>query len=208
MFAVTLAAGQQQPEQDIMARLLPDENPHRVVKVDPAQRDEVVKELRAAQKTATGARAVEIAFLLAAFDANYAKNRDYLIDNLRGCTTSAVKSGCDGNIAEYLLALYEQGHKDVLKPLMLIGKDSYSAAGAVSLGRFLSSLIADDAAEFFDAIRRLPAETQSQLCDLAGMGYGDGLPADRLQRILKELKARGDEVSLTCLQAIEAASKQ
>lgn len=207
VLALAFAAGQQPSEDDVVARLLPGDDPHRMVNLDPVQRSAAVKELHSAQKTATEMRAVEVAFLLAANNANYEKNRDFLVNDLRGCASSSVKSGCDGNVADYLIVLYERGHKDVLKPLMLAGKDSYSPAVAESLGSFLSKLISDSAGDYFDTVRRFPSDTQEQLCDLAGMADGNGLSADALGQIQKELKARGDELSLTCLQAIEAANR-
>jgi hypothetical protein len=207
LLAAVFAAGQQQVEPDIVARLLPDGNPHRLVNLDPEEKKTTVKQLRSVQKTASDKQSVEVAFLLAAYDSDYGKNRDYLIENLRGCTTSAIKSGCDRKIADYLIALYERGHKDVLKPLMLLGKDSYSPIVAESLGSFIADLLTESPGAFFDTARQFPPETQNELCDLAGTADGGGLSADKLLRIQKELKARNDEISLTCLQTIEAANK-
>ncbi|HEX3472939.1 MAG TPA: hypothetical protein VHT28_17300 [Silvibacterium sp.] len=202
-----IAPGQQQVGHDIIARLLPDGNPHRIVSLDTAEKNTAVKQLRAAQKAATDEQSVEVAFLLAAYDSDYEKNRDYLIENLRGCTTPALKSGCDRSIAHYLIVLYERGHKDVLKPLMLLGKDSYNPIVSEGLGDFFSDLLADSPGAFLDTIRQFEPQAQKQLCDLAGAADGDGLSADKFQRVQKELKARNDELSLTCLQVIEAANR-
>jgi hypothetical protein len=207
VLAAVSAAGLQSGGSDIVARLLPDGDPHRLVNPSPAEKSAAIRELRSDQTTASGARAVQVAFLLAANDSNYDKNRDYLVANLRGCTTPGIKSGCDAKIADYLSVLYQRGHKDVLKPLMLVGKDSFSPVVASSLGGFFSNLVTDSPAEFFDAIRRFPSQTQTQLCDLAGTGSGGGMSADKLQQVRKELKARGDDVSLACLDAIEAANR-
>ncbi len=207
MPAAVLAAGQQATGSDIVARLLPDGNPHRLVHPGPAEKSSAVKDLRSVQNAAGGARAVQVAFLLAAYDSNYDKNRDYLIANLRGCTHPGLKSGCDEKIADYLIVLYERGHKDVLKPLMLVGKDSFSPVVAESLGGFFANLVTDGPAEFFDTIRHFPAQTQNQLCDLAGTAHGGGMSVTQLEQVGKELKARGDDLSLTCLDAIEAANK-
>ncbi|MFY9935383.1 MAG: hypothetical protein WAK33_00835, partial [Silvibacterium sp.] len=108
----------------------------------------------------------------------------------------------------YLIVLYERSHKDVLKPLMLVGKDSFSPIVADKLGGFFSSLVVDGPADFFDTIRPFPPQTQTQLCDLAGISDGGGMSAARLQLVRQELKARGDDLSLACLEAIEAANKQ
>jgi hypothetical protein len=208
VIASAIAAGQQKAERDIVARLLPDGDPHRMVNPDPAEKGAAIKELRSAQKTATEERLAQVAFLLAAYGSDYEKNRDYLIEDLRGCTTPAIKSGCDGNIADYLIVLYERGHKDVLKPMMLVGKDSYSAAVAESLGSFLSNFLIDSPDAFFDTIRPFTPDAQKDLCGLAGTADGGGLSAEKLQRVRKTLNAKNDELSLTCLQAIEAANKR
>lgn len=206
LLAVVFAAGQQ-VEPDIVARLLPDGNPHRLVNLDPEEKKTTVKQLRSVQKTASDEQLAEVAFLLAAYDSDYGKNRDYLVDNLRGCTTPAIKSGCERRIADYLIALYERGHKDVLKPLLLVGKDSFSPVVAESLGSFIANLLTESPGAFFDTARQFAPETKNELCDLAGTADGGGLSADKLQRIQKELKARNDEISLTCLQTIEAANR-
>jgi len=206
VLASAIAAGQQQGDSDIVARLLPDGDPHRLVNLDPAEKSTAIKQLRSAQKTAVEEQSVEVAFLLAAYDSDYRKNRDHLIDNLRGCTTPAVKYGCDEGVAGYLIALYQRGHKDVLKPLMLVGKDSYSEVVAEGLGSFLSNLVADSPDAFFDTIRQFPPEAREDLCGLVGMADGGGLSADQLQRVRTELKTRNDELSLTCLQTIETAN--
>jgi hypothetical protein len=208
LLAAIFAAGQQSGGSDIVARLLPDGDPHRLVNPSPAEKSAAVRELRSDQTTASGARAVQAAFLLAANDSNYEKNRDYLIGNLRGCTHPGIKSGCDGKIADYLIVLYERGHKDVLKPLMLVGKDSFSPVIADKLGGFFSNLVADAPADFLNTIRPFPSQTQTQLCDLAGISDGGGMSAARLQLVRQELKATGDDLSLGCLEAIEAANKQ
>jgi hypothetical protein len=207
LFAAVLATAQKAAVGDIVARLLPDGDPHRLVILDPAQKSSAIKELQSAQKAAHDARLVEVAFLLAAYDSNYDKNRDYLIANLRGCTSPGIKSGCNGNIADYLIVLYEHGHKDVLKPLMLVGKDSFSPVVADKLGGFFSNLVADGPADFFDTIRPFPPQTQTQLCDLAGISDGGGMSAAQLQQVRQELKARGDDLSLACLETIEAANR-
>ena len=207
VLAVVLAVGQKAAGGDIVARLLSDGNPHRLVTLDPAQKSSSIKALQSAQKAASGTRSVEVAFLLAAYDSSYEKNRDYLIANLRGCTHPGIKSGCDGNIADYLIVLYEHGHKDVLKPLMLVGKDSFSPVVADKLGSFFSNLVTDGPADFFDTIRPFPPQTQTQLCDLAGISDGGGMSAAQLQQVRQELKARGDDLSLACLETIEAANR-
>jgi hypothetical protein len=203
----TSTVGQQRAKPDIVARLLPDDNPSRLVSLNPAEKSEAIKELQSAQKHATGKRSQEVAFLLAAFDSDYEKNRDYLIHALRGCTSPSIKFGCDDNTGAFLIALYERGHKEVLDPLMLLGKDSYNATLAERLGGFYADVLTSKPTEFLDTIRRFSPKTQRRLCELAGATDGSGMAAQDLQQVRKQLKAIGDELARACLRAVEAANK-
>ena len=208
LLAMASSIAGQPAGQDIVSRLLPDGDPHRMVDPGPAEKSTAIKQLRSVQKSAHDERSVEATFLLAAYGSDFEKNRDALIDNLRGCTTPAIKYGCDGNIAEYLITLYQRGHKDVLKPLMLVGKNSYSAVVAENLGSFLATLLSSNPDVFFETTREFTPEAREDLCELAGTGDGDGLSAEKLEQVRKELKGRNDELSVACLQAIETANRR
>ena len=201
------AVGQHRPKGDIVAKLLPDGNPRKLVTLSPEQTSEAVKELQSAQKQASGKRLQEVAFLLAAFDSDYEKNRDFLIHVLRGCTTPSIKFGCDEDVGAFLIVLYERGHKDVLEPMMLLGKDIYSAALAEMLGSFYSDVLSNHPTDFLDTIQRFVPKTQRRLCELAGAGDGGGMAAKDLQRVRRQLKATGDKLALTCLRAVESSNK-
>src|SRR5262249_32322414 len=65
-----------------------------------------------ASKHASGMRSQQIALLLAAINSDYQKNPDYLIHVLHGCTSPSVKWNCDENTGDFLIALYQSGHKE------------------------------------------------------------------------------------------------
>ncbi len=204
----TVEVAQQHATPDIIARLLPDHDARRVIDLNPAEKAKAVEQLRLIQKRATGERSQEVAFLLAAYDVDYEKNRDYLIHTLRGCTSPSIKFGCNDNTGAFLIALYERGHKELLEPLMLLGKDSYNAALAEGVGAFYSEVLLKHTAEFLSTIRPFPSQTQRRLCELAGTGDGGGMSPADLKRVRKQLGAeREDEVAAKCLRAVEAANK-
>jgi hypothetical protein len=152
-------------------------------------------------------RAQEVAFLLAAYDSDYQKNRDYLVHVLRGCATPSVQFGCDDSTGAFLEALYQRGHKGVLKPLMLYGKDSYNASLAELLGDFCSRVLANHTDEFLDAIRSMTPTAQRKVCEFAGSADGGGMNPKDLLQVRKKLKTLGDDLALRCLRAVESGSK-
>jgi hypothetical protein len=205
--SLMMAVSPAQESNDIVAKLLPDHNPLHLAKVTVTERSKTIEQLKEAQKHATGTRSQQIAFLLATLDSDYEKNLDYLIHVLHGCTTPSVKWDCDENTGDFLIALYRRGHKEVLKPLMLVGKDSYNAMLAELLGDFYSNVIAEHPTEFLDTIRPLTAKAQKRLCSLSGAGDGSGMAPKNLRQVRRELRSLGDDVALTCLRAIDTANK-
>ena len=166
-----------------------------------------MKQLQVAQKRATGERAQEVAFLLAAYDSDYEKNRDYLIHILRGCSGLSTKLGCNDNTGAFLIVLYKRGHKELLEPLMLVGKDTNGAALAEEVGDFCSEVLLKRPAEFLDTIRQFPARTQRQVCELAGAGDGGGMAPADLKRVRKQLTAKSDEVATRCWRGVETSNR-
>jgi hypothetical protein len=204
-FLIAVAAAQN--ANDIVTKLIPDHNPLHVAKLTSQDRSRAIAQLKEAQKHATGTQSQQLAFLLAALDSDYVENRDYLIHVLHGCSTPAVKSDCDENTGDFLIALYQRGHKEVLKPLMLVGKDSYNATLAELLGDFYANVIAEHPTEFLDTIRPLSPKAQKRLCSRAGAGDGSGMAPQKLRQVRRELRSLGDDVALTCLRSVEAANK-
>ena len=203
-----IAAGQNKPNPDIVATLLPNGDPHRMLKLSAPEKQAAIKQLLAVQKESTGKKQVQVAFLLAALGSDYARNSKYLIGNLRDCAGPSPESNCDANATgEFLIVLYEHGHQDVLKPLMLTGLGTDNAALQESLGGFLSRVLIASPEVFLDAIRPLTAKTQRRVCDLTGRTDGGGMSPADLQLVRHKLNPIHDELAENCLRAVEAANR-
>lgn len=203
---VMAGVAQEHERSDIVATLLPEHNARWVVQLSPEEKAQAVKRLQSAQRQPSGVRAQELAFLLAAYDSDYEKNRDFLIRTLRGCNNPSITFGCNDNTGTFLVVLYERGHKELLEPLMRIGKDSYNAAALEGIGAFYSDVLTKNPVEFLDTLQRLEPRTQRRVCELAGTADGGRMPPADLQWVRKQLRAKGD-VAARCLRAVEAANK-
>jgi hypothetical protein len=192
---------------DIVQKLMPDGVPPRAINLSAAEKGQVLEQLHLAQKSATGKRSQEVAFLLAALGSDYERNRDYLIKVLRGCNSPSIKNGCDEDTGGYLIALYERGHHEVLRPLLLAGMHNNGAALSEMLGTFYADVVTDNPREFLVAIRPLAISSQKELCELAGATDGGGMSPDDLIKVRKGLQAVDNEVARRCLREIELANK-
>jgi hypothetical protein len=200
--------GQTGATTDIVTGLLPDDNARQVVILSSKDKDAAIKSLQSAQVHASGKRKQEIAFILAAYGSDYEANRDFLIHIFRGCASPTIKYGCDDNTGAFLVALYERGHKELLEPLMSIGKDSYNAATAELLGGFYSETLINNPSEFLAALQKFSPQAQTQLCEAAGASDGGGMTPEDLKRARRQLKERDGPTALSCLRAVEAANKR
>jgi hypothetical protein len=187
--------------------LLPDGNIRQLVMPRPSDRERVIHQLRAAQATAQGVRAQEVAFLLAVLGADYERNRDYLLWVMKGCEVSEIKHGCNDMTGDYLISLYEHGHPEILAPLLSSSVKDYNAAGSEGLGGFFSELVAKSPNDFLDAVRSFPASTQRKMCYFAGLADGSGMAPADLRKVRKQLGTMNDEIARRCLRQIEQANK-
>ncbi len=195
------------PQRDIVEQLLPyGEIPKEVV-VQAERRDRIIQRLRAAQHTADARRAQRVAFLLAALDADYDRNRDYLLHVLAGCNYPEIRYGCDDMTGFYLIYLWEHGHPEILAPLLGTSIGGYNAAGSEGLGAFFGDLVQKSPEKFLDAVGTLPVSTQKKACSFAGTSDGGGLGAKGLAQARKKLRGIGGEVALRCLKEIEDSNK-
>src|ERR1035438_3290453 len=135
-------SGQGNPQQDIVKRLLPDGGVPKELQVRPEHRDSIIRKLKLAQgATHDAQRAQQVAFLLAALDAEYDHNRDYLLHVLSGCNYPEIRRGCDEMTGFYLIYLYEHGHQEILAPLLRTSIDSCHAAGSEGMGSYFGDLV-------------------------------------------------------------------
>jgi hypothetical protein len=209
---VLLAIGNLNPAalgqtQDVVSALLPEGAVRRLVMPKPPEKEKVIHQLKAAQVTAQGERAQQVAFLLAALGADYERNRDYLLWVMKGCEVPEIKQGCSDMTGEYLAYLYQHGHPEILGPLMSATVNDYNAAGAEFLGGFLADLVVGSPNDFLDAVRSFPASTQQKICSLAGVADGGGMAPAALRKVRNQLGRMNDELARCCLLQIEQANK-
>ena len=192
---------------DVVQTLLPNDQPIQFPRVLPEQRSLVVERLLRDQRRATGDRAQQIAFLLAALGVHYIQNRDYLIHVLRGCDTPSIRYSCSDVTGEFLMLLYKHGHHDLLEPLILIGSGSYNSSLSEGLGVFYGEVLIRHPAEFLSAIRGASLKKQDDACYLAGLADGGGLSPNDLKRARTVLSAVRGELAHRCLHEVESANK-
>jgi hypothetical protein len=209
MFALSVLAQPDQgnSQQDIVEKLLPNGRVPKDLVLKPEQRDSIIKKLKVAQGTARAQRAQRVTFLLAALGVEYDRNRGYLLHVLSGCDYPEIRYDCDDVTGDYLVYLYEHGHKEILAPLLKTSIGSYNAAGSEGLGAFFGDLVEKSPEKFLDAVGTLPVPTQKKACGFAGSSDGGGLGAKGLAQVRKNLRTIGSEVALRCLRQIEIANK-
>ena len=168
-------------------------------------KDEAISRLNEAKKTAKDKRLQKISFLLAVLGGDYAQNRDYLLGLLKNCTTK--KAICDEDAGLYLVDLYRRNHRELLAPLMDVGKTGHAALAEL-LGSFYSDVLIRTPAAFIAAIRTRPQPEQKDLCYMAGAEDGSGMPPEDLSKVRKALKASTDKIIRDCLAQVEKANKK
>jgi hypothetical protein len=142
---------------------------------------------------------------LAALGSDYKRNRDYLLQALRGC--SVQSADCDEDTAAFLVELYAQGHHEVLHALMTAGLRSDGALSEM-LGPFLGDVLAKTPSEFVAGLRRVDAPTQKAVCTLAGAGDGGGISPEGLNVARRRLSRIRGDVAVRCLEEIENITRE
>jgi hypothetical protein len=144
----------QKQASDVVDRLMPNMFVALLQLPKPSEREEAIKELKEAQRTARGFRAEQIALLLAVLNVDYEQNRDYLVGILKGCHPHEVFYRCDDTVSHYLVYLFQHGHREISAPLLdaIVRDDNASAADA--LARFFWSDVSRPS-ERADAAKRL-----------------------------------------------------
>jgi hypothetical protein len=134
----------------------------------PAEtRTHAIKSLVAARSSASGEKRQEIAYLLATVGYDYQRNRDELLDVWQGCSDEISVGGCDDMTGDYLMKLYLQGHKELLRPLFA-AYPTWNAALQEGLGGFMGDRMAADTRVFLDLVSTFPPKSQRRMCYAAG----------------------------------------
>ena len=172
----------------------------------PAKRTHAIKALIAARSSAGEEKRQEIAYLLATLGYEYQRNRDELLEVLKGCSHEIPTSGCDDMTGDYLMKLYLQGHKELLRPL-LAAYPTGNVALQEGLGGFIGDRLAADTREFLAVASTFPPRAQQRICMAAGSEDGGGMPPKDFARVMRNLKAVGGEVAERCEEQVLAAKK-
>ena len=90
--------------QDIVTRLMSTSGSSEV-QLNGISRAKAIETLSLAQKSATGRRSQEIAFLLVSLGVEYKQNRDFLLSILKQCGSS--ESPCDEDSVQLVIRLYQ-----------------------------------------------------------------------------------------------------
>ena len=206
-FSVLAQSGPGKSKQDVVEKLLPNGTVPKDLVIKPEQRDSIIKNLKLAQDKAHAQRAQRVAFLLAALGVEYETNRDYLIHVLSGCNYPEGRYDCDDVTGDYLIYLYEHGHREILAPLLKTSIGSYNAAASEGLGAFFGELVQKSPDKFLEAVGTFPLTTQKKACGFAGSSDGGGLGVEGLALVRKKFRVIGGEVAHRCLNEIEIANK-
>ncbi len=205
-----LLLGQSKPavsQRDVVKQLLPGGSIPKEIRVKPAQRDSIVKKLQSARKSSDEELAQQGAFLLAALDEDYERNRDYLLHVMAGCNFPQIRNGCDDMTGFYLIYLWKHGHSEILALLIKTSIGSYNAAGSEGTSGFFAEVVEQSPDKFLEALSTLPVATQKKACGFAGSSGGGGLGAKGLALARKRLKEIDGELALRCLREIEQANR-
>jgi hypothetical protein len=194
-------------QQDIVKQLLPNGEIPKEIIVKPEQRDRIIKRLKVEENTTDAQRAQQVAFLLAVLDAEFDRNRDYLLHVLSGCNYPKIRYGCDDMTGFYLIYVWEHGHPEILAHLLRTSIGSYNAAGSEGLGAFFGELVQESPEKFLDAVGTFPPAIQKKACSFAGLSDGGGLGAKGLVQVRKGLRRIGSDVAFRCLKEIEDSNK-
>ncbi len=125
-------------------------------------RDAARQALLAEQPRATGKRAVAVAYLLAALDEDYARNRDIVLAALEARLNDPTD---DDDAIEYAIALCRRGDQAFRRPLLAAAMRCVDEAAA-RLSAFYAELITSDMDGFLDALSGFKAPEQQRIAAL------------------------------------------
>ncbi len=125
-------------------------------------RKAVRQALLAEQTRATGKRAVAVAYLLAALDEDYVRNRDIVLRALEARLSDPTE---DDDAIEYAISLCKRGDQTLRYPLFAAA-DRCIGESAELLGIFYAELIASDIEGFLETLGQFSAAEQRRIAGL------------------------------------------
>ncbi|OYT72501.1 MAG: hypothetical protein CFK52_04670 [Chloracidobacterium sp. CP2_5A] len=159
--ATDTVAAKEAAENPLLSELLADDYAD-AEELEYYDRNAVRRALLDEQARATGRRAVAVAYLLAALDEDYARNRDVVLAALDARLADPTD---DDDVIEYAITLCKRGDQTLRQPLFAAAGRCVGEAAEL-LGTFYAELIASDVDGFLEVLRRFPAGEQRRIADL------------------------------------------
>jgi hypothetical protein len=184
--------------EGILYQLAPDGVPPRSLALKPAERARAIRLLVAVKRDQTEWNRQLAVYLLAMLGHEYERNRDEILRVWE-------KNGDDGTMA-LLIRLYEQGHKELLAPL-LARYDGWNAATSEGLGTFYSDVLEKNPQDFLAVLATFLPKRQLELCTAAGGTDGGGMAKKTERKVLANLKGIGGEVADRCARGVRAGNR-
>ena len=184
--------------EGILNQLAPnDVFPHSLA-LKPAEKTLAIRLLVAVKRDETGWHRQLAVYLLASLGHDYESNREELLRVWR-------KDG-DDETMELLIGLYDQGHKEFLKPL-LAGYNGWNAAASEGLGTFYSEQLEMNPQVFLTALAIFPPRRQLYLCTAAGETDGGGMNSKAERKVLANLKKIGGDLANRCARGVREGNR-
>lgn len=151
---------------------------------------------------ASPARLRDVSYVLAVFNVEYQKNRDYLLSTLNNCLSRPKESPeddvCDGDLFSFVANLYWRGDSQLLPPLLQIAEPRRDVIGEI--GTFYADLLDRRGVVVLGGIERLPGDKPQVVCRLADDDLSVNSPKrERIKAFLRN--ARGT-AAVQCLRAL------
>lgn len=166
----------------------------------------LVADLIEEQGQASGERARDIAYELAAFGVDYRRNRDNLMARLHSCLSKPKESPeddvCNGQLVDYVTNLCWRGDDELLGLLLKIADLRKDVI--LEIGTFYSGLLDRRTDDTLRAMQALPSGKQRLICSLAKDDLRVGTP--QFDRVVTNLRAANNEAAHRCLQEFEKAT--
>ncbi len=166
--------------------------------------------LLAEQQRATGKRAVAVAYLLAALDEDYARNRAIVLQAFEARLSDPTE---DDDAIEYVISLCRRGDTTLRQPLLAAARRCVGESAEL-LGIFYADLITSDLDGFLECLSHFPSEDQRRVADLMAASLSeaseDQVSDDQLDALYDGLMRRATQgkpqhraAARQCLEALD-----
>jgi hypothetical protein len=138
-------------------------------------------------------------------------SRATALRTLKGCATRPITLECSEDTAGYLIKLYEDGDRPLLKPLLEAGLTSDGALAEI-LGDFYANVLWKNPREFLEALKLRSKKERQSLCRLAATTDGSGMGGDMLSDVRRNVGHMGSEhgrlapVARICVREVNKAN--